>query len=250
MGTYWSETGASLRPTEIVYDRGGSAFVKRDDASWDWPVLLSGAEHLHLSGITVAVGEDTTRSAVAAARAAVTARIPVSFDGNYRERLWADRTFVDVASLRELAEAADILFGDHRDVSLLLGHKFAGDTPNGRRKAAEAAFAAFPRLKLMASTVRVSAHVGEYALSARIDVHDEGFETEPLVIPGVIDRIGSGDAFVAGVLHAMWRADGIEQIARNGLALGALKHSVAGDTSWITERQLAAFSTGSMDVRR
>lgn len=250
MGLYWVETGADLRPSAVVYDRAGSAFARSDRAAWIWPAILTGADRLHLSGITVASGENTTQIALDFVRAAKRAGVPISFDGNYRAQLWAERDRVEIEPLRELAGAADILFGDHRDINLLLGHTFLGDTPQARRLASEAAFEAFPNLRLIASTVRLTPHVGEHILSVRVDTAEAGFETEPLVLPGVVDRVGSGDAFAAGILHADRTGATLAGIAESGLALAALKHSVLGDMSRITARQVTAFVGGSKDVRR
>lgn len=250
MGVYWVETGASLRAGQVIYDRKGSSFAVADGAMWDWSALLTATERLHLSGITVALGSNTTQIALDAARAARRAGVPISFDGNYRAQLWAERASVDVEPLRELVRSADILFGDHRDIGLLLGRMFSGDSPDARRSASEAAFNAFPRLRLVASTVRLTPHVGEHVLSARVDTPQGGVETAPLIIPGVIDRIGSGDAFAAGVLHAHRMGSTVGKIAESGQALAALAHSMEGDASRITSRHLAAFVDDSKDVKR
>lgn len=250
MGVYWVETGSGLRPSEVIYDRAGSSFAISPHDAWDWPAVLDGADHLHVSGINVALGRNTTMLVMRAVEAANAASIPVSFDGNFRARLWADRDSVDALSLLKLASSADVLFCDHRDISLLLGRTFHGETSDSRRKAAQAAFDTFPKLKLMASTIRRTPHVGEHALSARVDTADGSVETDPVLIPNVIDRVGSGDAFAAGILHGYRHDLSAESIARTGLALGALKHSLQGDASRITAAHLSSFMGGTFDVRR
>ncbi|NWO96311.1 sugar kinase, partial [Escherichia coli] len=77
-----------LRASEVVYDRAYSVFARRPADAWDWGALLDGATRLHLSGITPALGHNTASAAIAAAEAAVAKGIPVSFDGNYRAKLW------------------------------------------------------------------------------------------------------------------------------------------------------------------
>lgn len=250
MGLYWLERGAGKRPADVIYDREHSAFATMDPAVWAWDQILLGAERLHLSGITPALGSTTTvmiRQAIVAARKL---NVPISFDGNYRAQLWAARGGVAVESLVELASSADILFGNHRDISLFLGTPLAGDTIEDRRAASEAAFAAFPRLRLIASTKRFTHHADRHSLSVRVDTRLAGYETEETSIPDVVDRIGSGDAFAAGILHADRHGLSVEEIAASGLAFGVLKHTVKGDMMSISHRHLSRPLSDSMDVNR
>src|SRR5687768_6131452 len=88
MGLYFLTPGAVHRPSEVLYDRAGSAFALADPAAYDWPALLAGADWLHLSGVTPALGERAAAAAIAAAREARRLGVKVSFDGNYRPKLW------------------------------------------------------------------------------------------------------------------------------------------------------------------
>lgn len=128
MGLYWLERGAGHRSADVIYDRAASSFSALDAKSIDWPALLLGADRLHLSGITVALGEASTEMALAAAAAATAAEIPISFDCKFRAHLWSARGGVSLAPLIELVSRADILFGNHRDISLFLGETLDGDT--------------------------------------------------------------------------------------------------------------------------
>src|SRR5690606_39150253 len=101
MGLYFLTTGAGHRPSEVVYDRADSAFANATGASYDWPVLLQGAQWLHLSGVSPALGQEVAETTLAAARAAVTMGIKVSFDGNFRPKLWEQ---IGRASCRERVE--------------------------------------------------------------------------------------------------------------------------------------------------
>jgi 2-dehydro-3-deoxygluconokinase len=250
MGLYFLAAGAGLRASEIVYDREGSAFASAPADSFDWDGLLDGADILHLSGITPALGPTSAEIALAAAEAASAKGITVSFDGNYRAQLWArwDSNPRDI--LGRLVAAADILFGNHRDISLLLGETYDGDGEHRRREAAEAAFAAFPKLGLIASTARHIDDADRHRLSARIDSRDGSAQTEEVVVAGIIDRIGAGDAFAAGILHGIRLGRELDWTVRSGLALTALKHSLPGDSSLFTPRDIDAFMAGELDVRR
>jgi 2-dehydro-3-deoxygluconokinase len=250
MGLYFLSPGAGLRPSDIVYDREGSAFALAGPEDFDWDVLLAGADRLHLSGITPALGPRSAEAAKAAARAAKAKGVPISFDGNYRAQLWSRWDGEPAAILGELVGKADILFGNHRDISLLLGREFSGEGPERRREAAEAAFQAFPDLRLIASTARHVTDADTHRIAARLDGRDGFAQTEEVVVAGIVDRIGAGDAFAAGILHGMLSGQDLDRTVHAGLALTCLKHSLPGDASLFGTRDIEAFLAGELDVRR
>jgi 2-dehydro-3-deoxygluconokinase len=251
LGLYFVTAGAGMRATEVIYDRAHSAFAEASPEGWDWDVALAGADRLHLSGVTPALGVGPAQAALAAARAASERGVPVSFDGNYRAKLWERWDSDPRATLTELVGLADLMFGNHRDVALLLGRAFSGDGADRRREAAEAAFEAFPRLQLIASTARTVESVDRHRLTARVDTRAGGHQTDEIVVTDIVDRIGGGDAFAAGVLHALRRGGKPEAAALTGLTLAALKHSLPGDASLFREADLAAALAGEgLDVRR
>lgn len=247
MGLYFVTPGAGMRATEVVYDRAGSAFAEADPEGWDWDAALAGADRLHLSGVTPALGEGPARAALRAAEAASALGVPVSFDGNYRAKLWERWDGNPRARLFELVAHADLLFGNHRDMALLLGRDFDADG----RGWADAAFEAFPRLRLIASTNRVVESVDRHRLSARIDARDGFHRTGEVAVSDIVDRIGGGDAFAGGVLHALRRGADVAAAAETGLGLTVLKHSLPGDASLFRQADLDAYMAGGgLDVRR
>lgn len=250
MGLYFLAQGAGLRASEIVYDRAGSSFAQTTAADFDWDALLADAQMLHLSGITPALGPKSAEACLAVARAALRLGVPISFDGNYRAMLWESWDSNPRAILGELIGLADILFGNHRDISLVLGKDFSGDGADRRREAAQAAFDAFPSLKLIASTARHLVSADHHQLSARVDMRDSFAQTEEIDVTGIIDRIGAGDAFAAGVLHAHLGGGDADGMAKTGLALTCLKHSLPGDASLFGQGDIDAFMSGNLDVRR
>lgn len=250
MGLYFVTSGAGMRATEVIYDRAGSSFAGAPADAWDWDTLLTGVDRLHLSGITPALGPVPAQAAIAAAEAAAARDIAVSFDGNWRGKLWERWDGKPRAILSQLVAQADLMFGNHRDIALLLDKPFSGDGADRRREAAEAAFAAFPRLQTIASTARHVEDADRHLLSARIDTRDGFAQTEEIALAGIVDRIGAGDAFAAGVLHALRHGQGVDEAARTGLALTALKHSLPGDASLFRQADIDAFLAGGRDVRR
>ena len=251
MGLYFVTSGAGMRATEVVYDRAWSAFAEAPADAWDWDAILAGVDRLHLSGITPALGPVPAESAIAAAEAAAARGIAVSFDGNWRGKLWARWDADPRAILTRIVQHADLMFGNHRDVALLLGRDdFGGEGEDRRRAAAEAAFDAFPKLRTIASTARHVEHVDLNRLSARIDTRDGHAQTDEVILAGIVDRIGGGDAFAAGVLHGLRTGQDGAGAARTGLALAALKHSLPGDAALFREADIDAFLAGGLDVRR
>jgi 2-dehydro-3-deoxygluconokinase len=142
------------------------------------------------------------------------------------------------------------MFGNHRDISLLLGTSFGAEGEDRRREASEAAFAAFPKLKLIASTARHIDDADRHRISARIDAPGSAAQADEVVVAGIIDRIGAGDAFAAGILHGLRTGRDLDWTARSGLAVTALKHSLPGDASLFGPRDIEAFMSGELDVRR
>lgn len=251
MGLYFATPGTGVRVTDVFYDRAGSSFASAPADAWQWEMLLDGIDRLHLSGVTPALGPVSAESTVAAAEAAQARGIPVSFDGNWRGKLWA-RWDGDARSiLTRIVENVDLLFGNHRDIALLLGRPCAirNDTEHAR-VAAEEAFAAFPRLKMIASTTRTTIAADHHRLVGRIDLRERSVQTDEVDVTGIVDRIGTGDAFAAGVLHVLRSGGSFEEAAGTGIALAALKHSVPGDISAFNRADLAAYFSGSRDLSR
>ena len=149
-----------------------------------------------------------------------------------------------------IVEKAAILFGNHRDIAMLLGTSFAGDGEERRRVSAEKAFAALPKLELIASTSRHVVDADTHRIAARIDARDGATQTEEVVVAGIVDRIGAGDAFAAGVLHGLFLGHDRDWAVRAGLALACLKHSLPGDASLFGPADLDSFMAGELDVRR
>ena len=253
MGLYFLTPGAIQRPSEVLYDRADSAFVRAGGGEHDWASLLRGADWLHVSGISPALGQVAADRTLEAVRAARAAGVRVSFDGNFRPQLWKSWDGAAAGILRAIMAEADLLFASHRDIEVVLGQPFAQATAEERFLAgAQAAFAAFPRLHRMAATIRVQRSVDHHALSA-IDARRDGTSHATPVheLPSIVDRIGTGDAFAAGVLHGaitgMDDADGLHF----GLAAACLKHSLPGDFNLLGIAEVEAFLGGNgFDVKR
>jgi 2-dehydro-3-deoxygluconokinase len=254
MGLYFLVNGALQRAPEVIYDRAGSSFALADPARYDWPVLLQGAAGLHVSGVTPAVGPNTAAAALAAMETAAQLDLPVAFDGNYRSKLWEAWASDPPTLLRGLVQHATLLFASHRDIEVLLGLPVSSPADARERfvAAAQRAFAAFPRLQRMTGTLRTPRSVDHHALSA-IMLNRDGklSETAAVELTPIVDRIGTGDAFAAGVWHGLLHAQTDAKALQYGLAAGCIKHGIPGDLGLLTPAQLEAFiADAGFDVKR
>lgn len=251
LGLYFLTPAAGLRAAQVLYDRADSSFALADPDAVDWPAELDGADWLHVSGVTPAVGPNAAAAALAAVRAARVRGLTVSFDGNYRKSLWDQWPTDGAAVLADIVAAADLFIGDDRDVALILGHDFSETDPIERRRAAaEAAFSGFPQLSRVASTVRTVESADRHRLAAFLADRDGHWTAAPREVAGIVDRIGAGDAFAAGLIHGL-RTDLDPQGALEfALAAAALKHSIPGDFNLVDVADVEALLAGAGDVRR
>jgi 2-dehydro-3-deoxygluconokinase len=245
MGLYFLTPGAALRPAEVLYDRTGSAFAAAAPDLIDWTAELKGAAWLHVSGITPAVSASAAEAALTAVKTARALGVSVAFDGNFRSKVWADRVGEAPAILRGILAHADLAFIDHRDIGLILGEDFKDASA-----AARAAFDAFPHLARVASTSRTLLGPDEHDLSARLFTRAGDRQTKTVSLKGIVDRVGSGDAFSAGVLHSLMAGRTDVEALDDGLACCALKHGIVGDFPLITPGDVAGFSAMQGDVKR
>lgn len=246
MGLYFLEPGAVLRPSAITYDRAGSAFAEAAPDALDWSALLPGADLFHISGVTPAIGPKAAEAAVRAVKAANEMGVPVSFDGNYRALLWDAWKGDGPGILKEILSGASTAFINERDLALILGRSFAS-----RAEAYQAAFDTFPKLERIAATTRVQASVEDQALAAELVTREGRWVSRRHDLPGVVDRIGGGDAFAAGALHAVLEGRDPQYVIEFAVAAGALKHSIPGDFNRVSVAEVeAAMAGGSLDVRR
>ena len=249
MGAYYLTPASGARQGAVLYDREGSAFA--NNADYDFARALEGACHVHVSGISLAVSEASASATMALADAARDAGLTLSFDGNFRPALWQGSSRDPRTVIAPLVERADIFFGNHKDIALLLGRDFSGDGAERRREAAEATFAAFPNLAAMASTARHVEADGTHRIVGRMDTPEGSATSAERLLTGIVDRIGTGDAFAAGVLHR-WLGDreDLSGALESGMALAALKHFTPGDFSLASQDELDAAMAGGGDVRR
>lgn len=250
LGLYYLIPGTSVTGPQVVYDRDGSAFSLVPPEAWDWSTLLAECNWLHISGVTPALGRGPADAAIAAARFARASGLTVSFDGNWRGRLWERWDGEPRTILSAIIEQANVLFGNHRDAALLLGRDFGGDGEGRRRDAALALLERFANLRTVASTARTVVDPQRHTIVARIDGREEAIQSASVAITPIVDRIGAGDAFAAGVIDGLRRETSLAQALHDGLALTAIKHGLTGDSARVPRAVLDAASFTPSDVAR
>jgi 2-dehydro-3-deoxygluconokinase len=254
LGIYFAEPGANERPAQVLYDRDGSGLAEAKPGDIDWAAALAGMDRLHVTGITPALGASAAALTLEAVKAARAAGAAVSLDLNYRAKLWRyGRPAPEV--MRELAALADLLIANEEDCQKALGIGPAVDVAAGRLDvtAYEAltarVMAEFPNLERVAVTLRESLSADWNRWSAVMRTAS-GFLAGPAYeIRAVVDRIGTGDAFAAGLIHGL--ATGMTEAGALDFAVAAaaLKHSIQGDWNLSTERDLLALAGGDRSGR-
>jgi 2-dehydro-3-deoxygluconokinase len=239
MGLYFLTHGAGHRPAEVLYDRAGSVFAGASATAHDWNALLEGCTWLHVSGITPAVSPAAGEAAMRAMAAARQRGTKVSFDCNFRARVWGARASEAPAVLRGLCEQADLIFGDERDFAFMLG------------ASADAAFQAFKHLQFIACTTRARQSADVQQLGGRLQSRRDTYTTRAYPLYGIVDRIGAGDAFAAGVLHGLIGNFEPQKTIDFATAAAVLKHSIPGDfnLAGVADVELV-LSEQQTDVRR
>ena len=249
LGLYFLEIGASLRGSRIVYDRADSAFAYLQPEWFDWDEILRDATWLHWTGITPAISAgaaQATRAAIAAARRR---GLPVSADVNYRRNLWQyGAAAQDV--MPELVAGCDVVVCTEGDAADLFGIRPAVGAENDFVSVAGQLRLRFPQIKQVLATRRETQSASHERIRGLLDDRGAYFETDPYDLVPVVDRIGGGDAFVAGFIYGWlhFNQDPARALAF-ATAASALKHTIPGDINLATAAEVAHVAQGNVTGR-
>lgn len=251
LGLLFLEPGAMARPSRVIYDRAGSAFAAIEPGAIDWIAELDGADWLVVSGITAALGDGPLAELQAAFDAARAAGTKIAFDTNFRPSLWRQRESQAAEILRTFAAQCDLLFAGRRAIGLILGARFEQSDPTeGFAAAAAAMFAQAPSLSWIAATRRMVMSTSRHELCALVAELTGVTESPLVVLENIVDRVGTGDAFATGVIHALSSGMSREDAARFALACSQWAHSVPGDFMRADLSDITVLLAGTGDVRR
>lgn len=249
LGLYFQEAGSDLRSGNIVYDRAASAFAHITPDQLEIDVLLDGCHWLHISGVTLALGEDVANSAIALAEAAAQKGIDVSFDFNHRAKLWAAWGGEPAPYLKRIMATTTLVMGNDFDLMKVLNEPAARATRS--LHLADTALAQFPRLRAIASAYRTVERNERHHLQAELVTRDLRIQSDPITLETVIDRVGGGDAFAAGLIAGFLKGTEPEMLLKQAFASMILKHGWRGDATRSTWDEVIQFDSGSGgDVKR
>ena len=257
LGIYFLETGANQRPSKVVYDRAGSGIALARPADIDWDRVLDGAGWFHITGITPAISASAADLALEAVQKCKAAGITVSCDLNFRKNLWQwGKPAADV--MRPLTALVDFVIGNEEDVQRSLGIQSAADVEAGKididhyKELTARVLAEYPNLTAVAITLRVSKSASHNGWSACLRDRTEFLQSRAYEITHIVDRLGSGDAFAAGLIYGFQALPTRRAALEFAVAASCLKQSVSGDFQRATVEEVEALlkDGGSGRVQR
>jgi len=247
VGVFFLETGAVMRASQIVYDRMDSAFANLDADWFDWEEILKGADWFHWCGITPALSEGAAKACLQAVKTAKKLGITVSSDIYYRSNLWKyGKTPQDI--LPEIASYSDIILASRKNIEEIFSLKVTAE--KGKfLEACKMLMADYPNIKKVIDTDRVQVSASHNQYNAKMFTGEELIETEYQDITHIVDRIGTGDAFLAGFIYGQVVLKDDLQSLQFGVAAGALKHTIQGDQNLVTVPEVEAVMSGDRSGR-
>ena len=243
LGVYYLEPGANQRPSRIVYDREHSAMALAKPGDIPWSNIFAGSASLptwfHISGITPALSSSAADLALESVREAHAAGLTVSCDLNYRKNLWKwGRAAREV--MPELVNSSDLLIANEEDIQAALGLETEVDVESGELDPAQYAklgdrvLAAYPNLRAIAVTLRESLSASHNRWSACLYDGTSFFTSRRYEITDIVDRVGAGDCFAAGLIYGMLTGLSGQEALEFAVAGSCLKHSIPGDFSRVS----------------
>jgi 2-dehydro-3-deoxygluconokinase len=273
LGLYFVEKGANQRGSTVIYDRENSAVSLAAASEYNFDQVLADVHWLHISGITPAISEQACDTNLALVRQAKEAGVTVSCDLNFRKKLWKWRPGTEPRELArqcmaEVLPYVDLVIGNEEDASDVLDiHAAATDVAQGElnvaayEQVARQIVERFPNVSRVGITLRESISADHNNWGAMLfDVaKDQAFLSpldasgnyQPFEMRNIIDRVGAGDSFAAGLLHAL-NSDKYSEpqtAIHFAVAASCLKHSIQGDFSYVTEADAASLAAGNATGR-
>ena len=254
VGIYFAETGASQRAGVVVYDRAHSAISEMKPGTIKWAEVLKGADWFHTTGITPALGDNAAACAKEAIEAAKVAGAQVSVDLNFRKKLWTEKQAQAV--MRPLMAHVDVVIANEEDIQSVLGLEVEGtDVTTGKlnldayKKVAERITKEFAASKV-AITLRESHSASDNGWSAVLyDKATGAFHHSQHYEVRLIDRIGGGDSFAAGLIYGLVTGRAPEDALRFAVAASALKQTITGDFNRVSVAEVDSLAKGNASGR-
>jgi 2-dehydro-3-deoxygluconokinase len=254
----FTEVGIGVRPSVSLYDRGHSAVSHMKSGDVDWTRIFSsrGARWFHTGGIFTALSESCAEAAYAAMKAARDSGAVVSYDLNFRSKLWSSDRAKDATM--KLVPFIDVLIGNEEDFQKVLGFTVEGTDENlsslpidGYKRMVERVVKTYPHIQVVGTTLRevVSGLMNNW--SAIMYTGGRFYESRRYANLEVEDRVGGGDGFCSGLVYGMLHSLTPQECVDMGAAHGALLQSTRGDTSMVTMEEIRhVMGGGSARIKR
>ena len=254
VGIYFAESGASQRASVVVYDRANSAISEMTPGTIDWPKVFDGTAWFHVTGITPALGPNAAACTNEAVAAAKQAGAKISVDLNFRRKLWSESAAQQV--MRPLMRDTDVVIANEEDIQAVLGFSVANadvvsghlDVEGYRDVAQKISRELGP--SMVAITLRESASASDNGWSAVLwDGTANQFHRSQRYDLRLVDRIGGGDSFAAGLIYAQLTGRTAADSLRFAVAASALKHSLPGDFNRVSVDEVDRLAGGDASGR-
>ena len=252
LGIYFLETGASMRASQVIYDRADAAIAQAEITDFDFDEIFENASWFHTTGITPALSDKATALTEAALKAAKAKGITTSIDLNYRKKLWSKEKAKEV--MTRLCEYVDVCIGNEEDAETTLGFKSKGTDVTTGALNIEGYKQVFQQMrekfgfKYIASTLRESHSASDNGWSALVYDGNEFYQSQKYQIR-IIDRVGSGDSFASGFIYGLVSGMNLKDAAEFGVAASALKHTIPGDLNHASLSEVKSLMKGDASGR-
>lgn len=252
VGIYYCETGASMRPSNVIYDRAGSSIAEALPSDFDFDSIMTGADWFHWSGITPAISDNAAELTRLACEAARRHGVTVSVDLNFRKKLWTPQKAQEV--MRPLMKYVDVCIGNEEDAELCLGFKPDADITGGKTDADGykdifKAMASEFGFRYIASTLRESYSASHNGWKAMIYDGTTFYRSRRYDIDPIVDRVGGGDAFSGGLIHGLVTGMPVDKALEFAVAASALKQTIHGDFNLVTAAEVQRLVDGDSSGR-
>lgn len=252
LGVYYLETGSSLRPSKVIYDRAHSSICEANPEDFDFEKIFAGADWFHWSGITPAISDKAAECLKQACIAAKKAGVTVSCDLNFRKKLWTSEKAQSI--MRPLMQYVDVCIGNEEDAEMCLGFKPSSDVESGKTEA-DGYKSIFTKMQqefgfqYVISTLRESFSASNNGWKALIYNGKEFYQSRRYEITPIVDRVGGGDSFSAGIIHGLVSKMSQGDALEFAVAASALKHTIPGDVNMVNIQEVESLAAGNTSGR-
>ncbi|WP_449621761.1 PfkB family carbohydrate kinase [Robertmurraya sp. Marseille-Q9965] len=249
MGTYYMEAGIGERAASVIYDRAGSSFAAMTENEWVTEDLFENVDIFHISGITPALSDNWKETTVKLIKLAKSAGCKISFDINYRGKLWTQKEAGE--TLANILPYVDYCSAGKMDALYLLGISEYIGSDNELIYYYREIHKQFPNISVLYSTRREVISASSNKLVGTLWANQTYYESQVHFMNPIVDRVGGGDAFSGGILHGILVQKTDQEIINFATAASALKHTVHGDCNQFSESEVESFlETGSGKIIR